>query len=170
MPAGYPPVRDSELQTLHPPMLRYGRVRELACRGRDGRVAEGARLESVFRGNSNVGSNPTLSAMFLANSLIPDINLTRTIREGMSSRCLERYEIAEALLRRDFVVQCESVSFADRKLLPGGAFQTGLSRAVVCLREEWVVLRGPRPFYPGDAPRPMAICRKAARKGNDRGK
>ena len=32
-----------------------------SCR-RDGRVAEGARLESVFRGNSNVGSNPTLSA------------------------------------------------------------------------------------------------------------
>jgi hypothetical protein len=32
------------------------------CR-RDGRVAEGARLESVFRGNSNVGSNPTLSAI-----------------------------------------------------------------------------------------------------------
>ncbi len=29
---------------------------------RDGRVVEGARLESVFRGNSNVGSNPTLSA------------------------------------------------------------------------------------------------------------
>jgi hypothetical protein len=26
-------------------------------------VAEGARLESVFRGNSNVGSNPTLSAI-----------------------------------------------------------------------------------------------------------
>jgi hypothetical protein len=28
-------------------------------------VAEGARLESVFRGNSNVGSNPTLSASHL---------------------------------------------------------------------------------------------------------
>ena len=27
-------------------------------------MAEGARLESVFRGNSNVGSNPTLSAIF----------------------------------------------------------------------------------------------------------
>ena len=27
-------------------------------------MAEGARLESVFRGNSNVGSNPTLSARF----------------------------------------------------------------------------------------------------------
>ncbi len=28
-------------------------------------MAEGARLESVFRGNSNVGSNPTLSAKSL---------------------------------------------------------------------------------------------------------
>ena len=28
-------------------------------------MAEGARLESVFRGNSNVGSNPTLSAIFV---------------------------------------------------------------------------------------------------------
>ena len=30
--------------------------------GRGGRVAEGARLESVFTGNCDVGSNPTLSA------------------------------------------------------------------------------------------------------------
>ncbi len=30
---------------------------------RDGRVVEGARLESVFRGNSNEGSNPSLSAI-----------------------------------------------------------------------------------------------------------
>ena len=30
---------------------------------RDGRVVEGARLESVCRGNSTVGSNPTLSAI-----------------------------------------------------------------------------------------------------------
>src|ERR1035438_5848010 len=36
--------------------------RRYATPGRDGRVVEGARLESVFRGNSNVGSNPTLSA------------------------------------------------------------------------------------------------------------
>jgi hypothetical protein len=34
-------------------------------------VAEGARLESVFRGNSNVGSNPTLSAILLkTNNLL----------------------------------------------------------------------------------------------------
>src|SRR5215475_2188522 len=32
-------------------------------RRRDGRVAEGARLESVFTRKGNVGSNPTLSAM-----------------------------------------------------------------------------------------------------------
>src|SRR5262245_66425783 len=37
---------------------------------RDGRVAEGARLESVFRGNSNVGSNPTLSAKIYINKII----------------------------------------------------------------------------------------------------
>jgi hypothetical protein len=30
------------------------------------RVAEGARLESVFGGNLNVGSNPTLSAIVLS--------------------------------------------------------------------------------------------------------
>ena len=33
-------------------------------------MVEGARLESVFRGNSNVGSNPTLSAsIFKINNL-----------------------------------------------------------------------------------------------------
>src|SRR4051794_2529993 len=43
-------------------------VKRLKTR-RDGRVVEGARLESVFRGNSNVGSNPTLSAIILSISL-----------------------------------------------------------------------------------------------------
>ena len=32
-------------------------------------MVEGARLESVFRGNSNVGSNPTLSAILEINGL-----------------------------------------------------------------------------------------------------
>jgi hypothetical protein len=36
---------------------------------RGGRVAEGARLESVFTGNRNVGSNPTLSASFLNSGI-----------------------------------------------------------------------------------------------------
>jgi hypothetical protein len=31
-------------------------------------VVEGARLESVFRGNSNVGSNPTLSAIYFLST------------------------------------------------------------------------------------------------------
>ena len=39
-------------------------------------MVEGARLESVFRGNSNVGSNPTLSAMESSKSLIPLIGRT----------------------------------------------------------------------------------------------
>ena len=34
-------------------------------------MVEGARLESVFRGNSNVGSNPTLSASRLVASYGP---------------------------------------------------------------------------------------------------
>ncbi len=33
-------------------------------------MAEGARLESVFRGNSNVGSNPTLSAITLVSIVL----------------------------------------------------------------------------------------------------
>ena len=47
-------------------------------------MAEGARLESVFRGNSNVGSNPTLSASTCAE-----------MREGARSKPPEndpRYE------------------------------------------------------------------------------
>ena len=35
---------------------------------RDGRVAEGARLESVYRGNSIQGSNPCLSANLLSET------------------------------------------------------------------------------------------------------
>src|ERR1019366_2320445 len=57
---------------VHSAILSRGGVKRAAhvilekarqsTRRRDGRVVEGARLESVFRGNSNVGSNPTLSA------------------------------------------------------------------------------------------------------------
>jgi hypothetical protein len=36
----------------------------LILKRRDVRVVEGARLESVCRGNSTVGSNPTLSANY----------------------------------------------------------------------------------------------------------
>ena len=43
------------------PKSLIGQIR----RGRDGRVAEGARLESVYTGNRIVGSNPTLSASIL---------------------------------------------------------------------------------------------------------
>ena len=45
-------------------------------RRRDGRVAEGARLESVFTRKGNVGSNPTLSAsLFKINELLRVLRL-----------------------------------------------------------------------------------------------
>ena len=50
----------------------YGKFKRLAPLRRDGRVVEGARLESVFRGNSNVGSNPTLSARILRINNLQD--------------------------------------------------------------------------------------------------
>src|SRR5687768_13793643 len=68
--------------------------------GRDVRVVEGARLESVCRGNSTVGSNPTLSAKlknYLKNLLILTVNPTftpafdpvlRVKRQGLSNRRL----------------------------------------------------------------------------------
>ena len=42
---------------------------------RDGRVVEGARLESVYRGNSIMGSNPILSANKLAIIINTDSRL-----------------------------------------------------------------------------------------------
>ena len=42
--------------------MRFGKLSKIPDR-RDGRVVEGARLESVYRGNSIEGSNPSLSAI-----------------------------------------------------------------------------------------------------------
>src|ERR1041385_1221140 len=65
-PNDQPPTTNHRLspscQARYPPIK--SKLQLPAARRRDGRVAEGARLESVFRGNSNVGSNPTLSARF----------------------------------------------------------------------------------------------------------
>ena len=50
-------------------------------RGRDGRVAEGARLESVFTRKGNVGSNPTLSAsLFAFNELSAIHTVVHTVK------------------------------------------------------------------------------------------
>ena len=55
---------------------------------RDGRVAEGARLESVFRGNSNVGSNPTLSASsFAFNELSAIHTVVHTVKPFLGAVC-----------------------------------------------------------------------------------
>jgi hypothetical protein len=54
-----------DARELHPirKAADFGKLKMKIVHWRDGRVVEGARLESVFRGNSNVGSNPTLSAI-----------------------------------------------------------------------------------------------------------
>ena len=57
---------------LAPPTAKF---LTYACRfcfsRRDGRVAEGARLESVFTFTGNVGSNPTLSAILFCRDQNP---------------------------------------------------------------------------------------------------
>ena len=54
-----------------------------ACAG-DGRVAEGARLESVFTRKGNVGSNPTLSArLFVLNSLSALVSVLVSVIRGI---------------------------------------------------------------------------------------
>src|SRR4029077_4156104 len=61
------PLSDKLLITWkHKPSKRGSKFEGSVCKvlkhRRDGRVAEGARLESVFTRKGNVGSNPTLSA------------------------------------------------------------------------------------------------------------
>ncbi len=66
-------------------------------------MAEGARLESVFRGNSNVGSNPTLSAIQLAAQRIT-----------LSFRCNSytlAFLCATRLLHTPFVSQSPSPTY-----------------------------------------------------------
>jgi len=60
------PMRPCRLRCRRPV---HGKFKKAQRFRRDGRVVEGARLESVFRGNSNVGSNPTLSAIDYISAL-----------------------------------------------------------------------------------------------------
>jgi hypothetical protein len=58
----------------------------LIWRWRDGRVAEGARLESVFTLTGNVGSNPTLSAT-------PSCKTLKTREKSMFMRIFDAFRI-----------------------------------------------------------------------------
>jgi hypothetical protein len=64
-------------------------------------VAEGARLESVFRGNSNVGSNPTLSAIMncphTTKAVILSINRKALSRRKRTRDCGEQFVRAMGL-------------------------------------------------------------------------
>ena len=52
-------------------------------------MAEGARLESVFRGNSNVGSNPTLSAISPSMKIPPKLPLSDDLKHGAAGSVAE---------------------------------------------------------------------------------
>jgi hypothetical protein len=77
-------------QSVHPFWERI--PRKLVNRRRDGRVAEGARLESVFTRKGNVGSNPTLSAMFSTTWLSCDPQ-----RDPLSARQSQTHDLAVCL-------------------------------------------------------------------------
>ena len=60
--------------------IEAGRDMACALSRRDGRVAEGARLESVYTGNRIVGSNPTPSARCLVRGHSPPVAAAHLIR------------------------------------------------------------------------------------------
>ena len=80
-------------------------IRQPAFR-RDGRVAEGARLESVFRGNSNVGSNPTLSAIRINSfcKLLPRENHHKSSKREPFQRTFFLLR-CDCLLRRERAIR-----------------------------------------------------------------
>src|SRR3990167_4354796 len=72
---------------------------------RDVRVVEGARLESVCRGNSTVGSNPTLSASLTQRS--PHANDSRSLcGDEMGLGKTIQALAASEIMARQFGVEC----------------------------------------------------------------
>jgi hypothetical protein len=68
-----------------------------APRWRDGRVAEGARLESVYTGNRIVGSNPTPSAIAKREELASNFSVFGKTIAGFSR---QSYLVRRCQLRR----------------------------------------------------------------------
>src|SRR5262249_1008575 len=81
--------------------LKIGPIR------RGGRVAEGARLESVFTGNRNVGSNPTPSA----NCRVPSLNQCCVLRPSLELmlRARRRKIVLQQNLPTTDMLECHSV-------------------------------------------------------------
>jgi hypothetical protein len=52
----------------------------------------------------------------------------------------------------------------------GRGFGTGFPYVVVCARTIGMSFGEAMPFYPGEAPNAIAMCRKVARNGNDCGR
>ncbi len=83
-------------------------------------MAEGARLESVFRGNSNVGSNPTLSARIWKKSFkISNIyNMQRVVFVGFPGKSAQIVHILHCLMLRETIaagIRMGAIRSADLK-------------------------------------------------------
>ena len=81
-------------------------------RWRDGRVVEGARLESVFRGNSNEGSNPSLSARFFSVLSDTDIRAGNSIPKIVKRPGTEKNQVKR--------VTCAGRRPAESRVIFGG--------------------------------------------------
>jgi hypothetical protein len=78
-------------------------------------VVEGARLESVFRGNSNVGSNPTLSAIIESIGYV-----SSDPTSGLLGKCL--HTLPSSPTRNSSIV-------ADKLVIPRSRRANGLTPA-----------------------------------------
>ena len=68
-------------------------------------MVEGARLESVFRGNSNVGSNPTLSAIYFQHRTESPIKSHSNLKQRSTERASQPPHDYVVLGRRTAVVR-----------------------------------------------------------------
>ena len=65
-------------------------------------MVEGARLESVFRGNSNAGSNPALSASDLVDSVCRSVRIHWTIKVSVRQKVIQMVLAQAELLCLDW--------------------------------------------------------------------
>ena len=80
-------------------------------------MAEGARLESVFRGNSNVGSNPTLSAIPVktARAISEQARITSSADYGRSLNVSRFHSLCDSLEQTNWSNHSGSILSYDGK-------------------------------------------------------
>ena len=101
-------------------------------------MVEGARLESVFRGNSNVGSNPTLSAR-LTISPFPiassTVHCQSVIRAGDHSGTIAAFDASKPVVGfqawpRPWIDDARSALHSPRRVDFGGSIHSKATIAI----------------------------------------